>query len=379
MRSHGISNTLRINMLKRFCMGIFIGSWALAHALTLNEPLKISIDEVDKTKKVVRFQAYDLKVGETGYILAKLTDYNVIVAKVEVLSVRDGVAFGKYGPFSVMKQPHLPTPRMVPKKGYLAIFREFNHQAFLIAPDARLYEKIKDSYPDIVFINSDLLMVFFNGFDPSTKTLRKACDIYSVGLLFLVSTDRLNILDCQSFAILESQKLDTSKVSRTSTPFFSRVEGIDRGTLGKLLSGGKSRHYFSFYDSLLRKESQKRLERAVKAEDKREYKNKLKETKSHQEKKALRREFKEEEREDKQRIMSGLSKQEKTEEKSLDQTSNKEKTREDKEDKKAYKQEIAKQRAQEKATREAKRRGRKEARQKSKQKKRLQREKRTSQ
>ncbi|CCF81477.1 hypothetical protein HBZS_119280 [Helicobacter bizzozeronii CCUG 35545] len=103
----------------------------------------------------------------------------------------------------------------------------------------------------------------------------------------MVSTNRLNILDCQSFAVLESQKLDTSKVRRTSAPFFSRVEGVDRGTLGKVLSGGKSKNYFGFYDNLLKKEAQKRLERAVKAEQRREYEMEMREAKSAQKKEKL--------------------------------------------------------------------------------------------
>ncbi|WP_104758898.1 plasminogen-binding N-terminal domain-containing protein [Helicobacter bizzozeronii] len=361
-------------MLKRWCLGFLGFSLAFLHGIAWNETLKINIDAVDTHKKIVRFQAYNLKVGETGYILAKLTDYNVIAAKVEVVNIRDGVAFGKYGEYSVMKQRHLPTPRMVPKKGYMAIFREFNHQAFLVAPDSHLYEQVKDSYPDITFISSDLLMVFFNGFDPSARSFRRACDIYSAGLLFLVSTDRLNILDCQSFAVLESQKLDTSKVRRTSAPFFSRVEGVDRGTLGKVLSGGKSKNYFSFYDNLLKKEAQKRLEHAVKAEQRREYEMEIREAKSAQEKKSLKEQYKEEKKEDKENITPKLSKQEKAEEKSLDQVGAQERAKEDLEDKREYQEQLAKQKAEQKAQREAKKKAKKEAKKKLKQERRLEKE-----
>ncbi|WP_104578739.1 plasminogen-binding N-terminal domain-containing protein [Helicobacter felis] len=343
------------------CVGLLV-------AQEWSAPLKINIDAVDSTNKLVRFQAYDLKVGESGYILAQLTDYNVIAAQVEVLRIENGVAIGRYGPYSVMHQRHLPTPRMVPKKGYLAIFREFNHQAFLIAPDSQLYEKIKDDYKEIEFINSDLLVALLNGFDPSARSLRRACDLYSTGLLFIVSTEKLNILDCQSFAILESKPLDTSQATRSSTPFYSRVEGIDRGTLGKLFSGSKSKHYFSFYDTLLKNEAQKALERALKKENRAEFKEDIKQAKSEAEKKALKKKLKEELKEDRS-VVHTESQAERKEEQSLDASSAAKKakeTQESKAERKArIKAEKATERARKKAAKEAKKRA-KEAKRKQK-------------
>ncbi|WP_233704366.1 plasminogen-binding N-terminal domain-containing protein [Helicobacter cynogastricus] len=333
-------------------------------------PLKINIDAVDSTNKLVRFQAYDLKVGESGYILAQLTDYNVIAAQVEILHIENGVAIARYAPYSVMHQRHLPTPRMTPKKGYLAIFREFNHQAFLIAPDAQLYEKIKDDYKEIEFTNSDLLVSFLNGFDPSAHSLRKACDLYSVGLLFIVSTEKLNILDCQSFAILESKHLDTSQATRSSTPFYSRVEGIDKGTLGKLFGGGKSKHYFSFYDTLLKEEAQKALERALKKENRAEFKEDIKQAKSKAEKKALKEKLKEELKEDRS-VVHTKSQTERQEEQSLDASSATKKAKEAQESKAERKAKIKAEkeaeRARKKAAKEAKKRAKEVKRQEQKQ------------
>ncbi|WP_257616088.1 plasminogen-binding N-terminal domain-containing protein, partial [Helicobacter suis] len=76
-------------MLRGFWVGVLI-FWGVLHAQTWSEPLKIDIDSVDKIRKIVRFQAYDLKVGESGYILAKLTDYRLIGANVEVFSIQYG-------------------------------------------------------------------------------------------------------------------------------------------------------------------------------------------------------------------------------------------------------------------------------------------------
>ncbi|WP_104695102.1 plasminogen-binding N-terminal domain-containing protein [Helicobacter salomonis] len=356
-------------MIRRLWVVFCLVMTGILGAQEWSAALKINIDAVDKLKKLVRFQAYDLKVGESGYILAKLTDYNVIVAQIEVVRVHDGVAVGKYSPYSVMKQRHLPTPRMEPKKGYLAIFREFNHQAFLIAPDAQLYDQIKDNYKDVEFINSDLLVAFLNGFDPNARNLRRACDIYSAGLLYIVSTEHLNILDCQSFAILESQHLDTSQATRSSTPFYSRVEGIDKGTLGKFFGGGKAKHYFSFYDNLLKQEAQKNLAKAREKEDKFEFKEDMKKAKSAEEKKALKRELEQELKAD-ELVAPEESPQERLEEKSLDASSQEKKKEEAIEEKKARKARIKAEKAEERA----KKREAKEAKKRAKEEEKLQEE-----
>ncbi len=231
--------------------------FANLYSSSWQEPLKVSIDFVDLPKKILRFPAYDLKVGEFGFVVTKLTDYEIITSEVVVIAVENGVATARFKAFDSMKQRHLPTPRMAPKKGNLIYFRQFNNQAFLIAPNDELYEKIKAENPDTNFISSDLLVIHLNGFDLKAANLKRGCNAYSVGVVYIVTTNTLNILDCQSFEILEKRPLDTSGISKTAVPFFSRVEGVDVGTLGKLFSGSQAKRYFLYYDTLLKKEKRK--------------------------------------------------------------------------------------------------------------------------
>ncbi len=242
------------------------------------EPLRVSIEFVDLPKKIIRFPAHDLQVGEFGFVVTKLSDYEIVNSEVVIIAVENGVATAKFRAFESMKQRHLPTPRMVARKGDLVYFRQFNNQAFLIAPNDELYEQIRATNTDINFISSDLLVTFLNGFDPKIANLRKACNVYSVGVIYIVTTNTLNILSCESFEILEKRELDTSGVTKTSTPFFSRVEGIDAGTLGKLFSGSQSKNYFAYYDALVKKEKRKevRIEKKEERIDARENKREIK-------------------------------------------------------------------------------------------------------
>ncbi|MGN8439491.1 plasminogen-binding N-terminal domain-containing protein [Helicobacter pylori] len=262
----------------RLLIGLLLMSFISLQSASWQEPLRVSIEFVDLPKKIIRFPAHDLKVGEFGFVVTKLSDYEIVNSEVVIIAVENGVATAKFKAFESMKQSHLPTPRMVAKKGDLVYFRQFNNQAFLIAPNDEIYEQIRATNTDINFISSDLLVTFLNGFDPKIANLRKACNVYSVGVIYIVTTNTLNILSCESFEILEKRELDTSGVTKTSTPFFSRVEGIDAGTLGKLFSGSQSKNYFAYYDALVKKEKRKevRIKKREEKIDSREIKREIK-------------------------------------------------------------------------------------------------------
>ncbi|UOR88506.1 plasminogen-binding protein PgbA [Helicobacter pylori] len=262
----------------RLLIGLLLMSFISLQSASWQEPLRVSIEFVDLPKKIIRFPAHDLQVGEFGFVVTKLSDYEIVNSEVVIIAVENGVATAKFRAFESMKQSHLPTPRMVARKGDLVYFRQFNNQAFLIAPNDEIYEQIRATNTDINFISSDLLVTFLNGFDPKIANLRRACNVYSVGVIYIVTTNTLNILSCESFEILEKRELDTSGVTKTSTPFFSRVEGIDAGTLGKLFSGSQSKNYFAYYDALVKKEKRKEVRIKKKEEriDSREIKREIK-------------------------------------------------------------------------------------------------------
>ncbi|WQY29084.1 plasminogen-binding N-terminal domain-containing protein [Helicobacter pylori] len=262
----------------RLLIGLLLMSFISLQSASWQEPLRVSIEFVDLPKKIIRFPAHDLQVGEFGFVVTKLSDYEIVNSEVVIIAIENGVATAKFRAFESMKQSHLPTPRMVARKGDLIYFRQFNNRAFLIAPNDEIYEQIRATNTDINFISSDLLVTFLNGFDPKIANLRKACNVYSVGVIYIVTTNTLNILSCESFEILEKRGLDTSGVTKTSTPFFSRVEGIDAGTLGKLFSGSQSKNYFAYYDALVKKEKRKevRIKKQEEKVDAREIKREIK-------------------------------------------------------------------------------------------------------
>lgn len=238
-----------------FCVMIMGCLWAYGHSL--QNPLKLSIQAVDEKAQIIEIPAMDLQVGESGLVWHRFdSNYASVIAEVAVIKVDSGVAYGKIQADSVLKQKYLPSPTNAPTKGDEVYFRTLNNRAFIIAPTLESYEQVRSSYPAIEFLNSDLMIGYLfdmGGFDPKPAFLNKVCRIYNAGLLFVIATESLNILDCQSLVVLEKREFSTSELENASTiaPFFSRVQYASSGSLDTALFKKYSKQYFRYYDALI--------------------------------------------------------------------------------------------------------------------------------
>lgn len=201
------------------------------------------------------FEAGDFKVGQTGIILTQTQGYDVIIGNVVIDRIQDKQAIASYSPLETIVQKYLPTPQIKPSRGDKVVFGSFYDKAIIIAPDQESYNKILISNPQISFAHIDLFEAFLakDGInDPKPKELGQFCRAYSVGLVYLLASNGVNILDCQSFQLLDVMAFDISLIQETKSPFFSRIPDIDTGSLMSKLRSKKSRHYFKYYDELIR-------------------------------------------------------------------------------------------------------------------------------
>ena len=224
----------------------------------LHDRFESKILSFDKSNQTITFEAKDLLVGESGWVVASFTDYSGIIAQAEVIECcKDGKAIASITNFDALKQVYLPNPTNKPKEGDTVIFGALNHKAFLVAPNLELYDKIKEDYKDVNFVSSDLLLGYlfsYGGYDPTQLFFREACNAYGVGLVYIVNENALDVLDCQSFKILTSKKMDTSGVEDISVPFYSRIKEVTTGTLFSFLQYKKAKFYFAYYTNLLHPE-----------------------------------------------------------------------------------------------------------------------------
>lgn len=236
-------------MLWRLCLSIVC---VISAGFAVNlEPVSKNITEVKG--KILTFEAHKLKVGQSGIVLAQNGDYNVIIASAVIERIENNNAYARFAPFENITQKYLPTPQATPTKGDKLIFGGFYNKAIAIAPDQESYTKILSLNPTH-FVHIDLFSAFLakDGInDPKPKHLRQFCNAYSIGLVYILATNGLNVLDCQSFALLEVQPFTKPQPETTQAPFFSRIANIDTGSLASKLRSKKSRQYFSYYDELL--------------------------------------------------------------------------------------------------------------------------------
>lgn len=215
---------------------------------------------IEAKPKSVSFAANGLKVGQSGIILTHKNGYNVIIASTTITRIKDNIAYAEYEPFESIAQKYLPTPTFEPTQGDEVLIGGFYNKAIAIAPNQNNYNQIlsyNESAPTherIQFIHIDMFAAFLakDGInDPKHKHFKEFCNIYSVGLVYIFASNGINILDCQSFALLEEVALPQMQIESTSAPFFSRIDKIDTGSLASKLRSKKSQNYFSYYDNLL--------------------------------------------------------------------------------------------------------------------------------
>lgn len=232
-------------------IGIFLG---VANAIEL-KTITSTISQVDDKKEVIFFNAANAIVGQSGIAIKQIDSHNLIVAQIEVQSVESSNIQASFKEFKSISQKYLPTPRLKPEVGDKVILGQFYNKSIIIAPDANSYNKVLNTSKNIEFLHIDLFaaMLASDGInDPKYKHFKHFCNTYSVGLLHIVASNGLNVLDCQSFHILESNPLEISDKSDTQAPFFSRIAKIETGSLLAKFRSNKSKDYFSYYDDLLK-------------------------------------------------------------------------------------------------------------------------------
>lgn len=214
------------------------------------KPQELTISGVDSKKQTLVLKANETKfnVGETGIVIHNIGS-GIISNLITITQIKEGEIYASYQHFKLLDQKYLPTPIIAPKIGDKVIMRSLYSRAFIVAPNQKLYETIKLKFPNITFVSSDLMVADINNkgiIDPSKEGFSTLCSLYNVGILMIYASNGLNILDCQSFKILQTQKLENPDQEKQNYPFFARV------TPKSFWDSFRSqRNYFVEYDKLL--------------------------------------------------------------------------------------------------------------------------------
>lgn len=232
----------------RVCLGFLLLCFC-GFALE-TKPIALKIKSIDQKAQTLVLESSkgNVNVGETGVVIHRVGN-GIISNFVIITEVDEDKIVGKYETFKLLEQKYLPTPIIKPRVDDEVIMRSFYSRAFIVAPNQQTYEKIKTLFPKIEFPSSDLMIADVGGkgiVEPSKKAFQEMCKIYSVGLLMIYASNGLNILDCQSFEVLETRTLDNSNPQEIQYPFFARVEAKSFWDFLK-----RKKDYYLEYDKLL--------------------------------------------------------------------------------------------------------------------------------
>jgi len=214
-------------MKKLLFLSVFI------HLFAFN-PNKIDTQILITDSKYSIINNRNIQNGMTGYVIHN----NMIIAK--ALSLGNGHI--KLLPFSALKNDALAKPKIMPKKGDKIIFGLYNKRGLIIAPTQNSYIQIQNSHPNINYISSDLFANYFET-KPTKKDFQNFCKDIKVGIIDFI-LDKEYIVDCDSFAILEENKIESKQYEY---PFFCSYKKF-----GSSFFSSIPNNWIKYYKSLLK-------------------------------------------------------------------------------------------------------------------------------
>ncbi|MDD6056242.1 MAG: plasminogen-binding N-terminal domain-containing protein [Helicobacter sp.] len=250
---------LLFKSLKYLFFTLFFTTFCFA-ANPFGNKVIVPIVELDTDSKHYAFvPAFDLKVGESGMVVRWFSQNNsTIVARAAVVSVENNRAKIAFEPFVGLEQMAFPQPILYPQKNDEVIFRDFNDRAFLIAPSQEIYEKIKDSYPEITWLHPDLIAAYLMDVghtSPVKGDFRRICTQYAAGVVYVVNLNEGQALDCQTFSILKKDYITgRASIEDRMLPFFSRIGSVNANWFSYLLQDKVTQDYYLYFDALLKGE-----------------------------------------------------------------------------------------------------------------------------
>lgn len=229
---------------------LFVALLCSLSALNALDFKVVSVEIPKQDDSILKIPASNLQVGDSGIITKNVNGNEFIIAKAEVASINNNIAELKLSPFDTLNEKYLPKPKAKVSQGDKAIFKILYNRALIIAPNQNTYQNISNDYKNITFIHPDIFITFLakEGVNMPTKdNFRNFCDKYDVGLVFIATKQKINILNCQSFKILESSPY-TLQDPIIMTPFFTRISAE---SLGKIFNVKKFVDYETYFGGLL--------------------------------------------------------------------------------------------------------------------------------
>jgi len=212
-------------------------------------PLSATIKAIKGDRAYINSSS-DLSVGVSGVVIHKFDNsHEAIIASATVSKKQNGNIELRLSKFDDIKQDVLPSYHIIPKVGDKVILNYHYDRAIIIAPNKEAYKNVQENYKGFTWIHPDIYATFLSSklnATPTKESFINECKSDSIGLVFFVIKDRVYVVDCNTFSIV--QQSPTIDTKTTQTPFYTRIN-----VKGRMMGffGDKVKDYNSYYTKLL--------------------------------------------------------------------------------------------------------------------------------
>jgi hypothetical protein len=196
-----------------------------AYDKPLFEEYETTLTTVDKTRAVIDDSPL-IVPGSSGIVLHTFENQeSMIIARVTVISKKDGKAVLEIIPFDSLTQNNFPKMSIEPKSGNTVILNYLYGRSLIVTPNYESFKKITDFFIDIEWIHPDITAAFLAKRyipNPDRKRFREMCSINMTGLIAFNMGNMGYFVDCISFKVLKAFKMPVES-EKTVLPFYSRI------------------------------------------------------------------------------------------------------------------------------------------------------------
>jgi len=217
---------------------------ALSYALfadALPQSINTTVSDITSTGEIQLSSS--IPKGMSGIIIH---NYGNGLSAITHTSISKGAGKASVANYTAILHENIPTVQTAVSIGDKVIFGDFYNNVLLIAPNQTAYQQIKKRF-NRTWIHPDAYALDFmkeGETSLSTNSLRKFAKKNQIGLILIVTSNKLLVLDPISKQFIAETALVTNPNSAL-TPFYARFEQIDTSTFGF-----DEKNYTSYFKSV---------------------------------------------------------------------------------------------------------------------------------
>lgn len=194
----------------------------------------------------------EIFVGSSGVVLHAFdATTKTIVARVDVVEKKDGIAKLKFNVYKDLSQQAFPLPGILPEIGDKVILNYLYNRSLIVAPNFKIFQEITKHFKDIQWVHPDLMGAYLAKEykpNPDREDFQKMCALNATSLIFFALDYNGYFVDCNNFQIIKKYK--GASIKQVQLPFYTRVPGIESSWFN--WGSGTISDYTGHYESLIR-------------------------------------------------------------------------------------------------------------------------------